>query len=309
MELPSILTPAGSLARHNQVKYDMTILVIGATGHVGQHVSRQLIAAGDTPRVLLRDVEKIRNLLPQGGYEFAKGDFFDSDALDAAMEGVEAAFMLTVDAYADDLTYAQNIVNSARKMGVKRIVLLSCPRADSSSDVPFTRWHGEAEDMVRASGLQYVFLRPDWFMDNFQYYVINGELAMPFGTGRNSFVAAEDIAAVAVVALKDAKFAGRTLSITGPEAFDHEQVVSVISEVTGKSCTYKDLTPDEFTERKLAEGWPEETIDQYIQITQYMRDGEIWGPTTDVQEVTGRSPKTLKNFFVDNKAHFTAACG
>ena len=71
------------------------ILVTGATGNVGSEIARQLIAKQIPFRIYVRDADKAASLIGTDGYESALGSFSDEAAFAAALEGVEAVYMVT----------------------------------------------------------------------------------------------------------------------------------------------------------------------------------------------------------------------
>ena len=287
----------------------MTVLITTATGKVGQSAASDLIASGDKPRLYVRDIAKAKDLFPGAGYDVAQGDLYDKDAMRQAMTGIDGVFMAGLDSLAADLSYAENIINSAVDAGVKHIVMLSAFMADASSASPFVKMMGAIEDMIKASGLNYTILGGEWFMENFFGYVSGGELAMPFGHGKNSFVSTQDIGAVVAEVLRNpAAHTNKSYIMTGPETLDHDDVVAVISKVVGKPCVYKALTEEEFRQKTAAIGWEQWMTDLYVDITAFMRDGMVAGTSEDVRTILGRAPMSLEQFVTQYKAEFSALC-
>ncbi len=69
------------------------ILVLGATGTIGGEVARQLIAAGERPRLLVRTPDRARAF--EGNAEIVRGDLTDANSLRAAMKGIEKVFLVS----------------------------------------------------------------------------------------------------------------------------------------------------------------------------------------------------------------------
>jgi uncharacterized protein YbjT (DUF2867 family) len=99
------------------------------------------------------------------GVEFAAADFDDPDSLRKALIGMERVFLLTK---STEKVEAQQLrfVELAGAAGVQHIVYLSQLHADSKSSVRFLRYHGIVEDAIRASGMQFTNLRPNFYMQN-----------------------------------------------------------------------------------------------------------------------------------------------
>jgi dihydroflavonol-4-reductase len=112
----------------------MQALVTGASGFVGAAVARALLAAGHQVRVLLRAQSSRRNLTGLA-VEPVIGDLADVAALDAALAGCEALFHVAADyrlwapdpqaLYRSNVDGTRNIVEAARRGGVKRVVYTS----------------------------------------------------------------------------------------------------------------------------------------------------------------------------------------
>jgi uncharacterized protein YbjT (DUF2867 family) len=140
------------------------ILVTGATGNVGQNLTKQLDAAGQKVRVLTRDLKKAEAIKSKN-VEITQGDLTKPETLDAAFKGVDTLFVL-VNANPDLVTQEKNAFEAAKRAGVKHIVKLSVPGADTSSPIKLARWHGESEKNLKATGIAFTLLQPSSFMQN-----------------------------------------------------------------------------------------------------------------------------------------------
>jgi dihydroflavonol-4-reductase len=112
----------------------MTTLVTGATGFVGNHVARQLAAAGENVRVLVRATSDLR-LLEDTVAERVEGDLRDAASIDRAMQGVRRVFHVAADyrlwtrhpeeLYESNVEGTRRLIQSALRAGVERIVYTS----------------------------------------------------------------------------------------------------------------------------------------------------------------------------------------
>jgi len=286
----------------------MTVLVTAATGNVGQQIFKQLVAAGEQARIFVRDEAKARAIVPQGDYQLVIGDYHDIAALNCAMNDVSAVYLAILDQFQDDLTYLENVISSARDAGVRRFVLMSAFKIEDLADMPFARRHQRSEELLRNCGIDCTVLRPDWFMQNFLRYVKNGQIDLPMGKGRNSFIDTADIAAVAIAALKDSKHAGHIYELTGPEALSHDDVAHTIAELTGRKCVYNDIDPELVKQGLLAQGYEEWYVNMYIDITAPMRAKYVHEPTNDIETILNRKPASLEEFVRANLDEFRIAC-
>src|SRR5205085_2811670 len=137
------------------------ILVTGATGTVGRELVPQLLERGQAVRAMSRTPEKADALFG-AGVEVVRGDFDDRASVQAAIDGVERVFLLTVQmgGHPPDAT----VCALATQAGVRQIVRLSVLEAGGDEVDPITGWHTAAENAIKASSLAWTFLRLGGFM-------------------------------------------------------------------------------------------------------------------------------------------------
>ena len=276
------------------------ILVTGATGNVGSEIARQLIARDVPFRIYVRDAEKAAAMIGSDGYETALGDFSDEAAFASALAGVEAVYMVTnqSDAFKTDL---QRMVQQVQQAGVQRFVMLSA-EGDPESEIFFVRRTGELEAVVRDTDLDWTFLRPDWFMQNFAGFVAAGAVMFPDGPGKTSFVDVRDVAEIAIKALTETGHMHRTYRITGPDAMTFAQAAARISAVLGREVPFMAITPDQMRDGLIAQGAEPWYAEMNAEMTFAVRMGMSFSPSNDVEFLLGRKPRTLETYVSDHKA-------
>ena len=258
----------------------MTILVIGATGRVGQHVVDQLLARNAEVRVLTRDPAKAS--FP-AAVEVAKGDLLDIDSLRAALTGVSTLFLLNA-VTGDEFTQAIITLNLAREAGIDRIVYLSVFGADEAVNVPHFAVKSGAERMLAAMDAGATILRPTYFIDNEamvkDVILQHGVYPMPIGGKGVAMVDARDIAEVAAIELirrerAPAKLPLETINLVGPETLTGTDVAAIWSEVLGRPIVYGGDDPSGF-ERNMATFMPRWTAyEMRLMAERYVSDGMI----------------------------------
>lgn len=118
-----------------------------------------------------------------------------------------------------------------------------------------------------------------------------------------SFVAVEDIAECAA-SLLESKAENRIYEINGPEAVTYDELAAKISRVSGRPVRYVDLSTDELKKSLVSTGMPEWQANALVELQEYFLTGGAGELTPDVQQLTGRTPKTLDTFLSDNAAAF-----
>jgi uncharacterized protein YbjT (DUF2867 family) len=220
---------------------EATILLSGATGTTGRQIVEQLSAKGVRARAMVRKREDVK--LPRTrNVEFVNGDFDDTSSLDAALAGVERAFLLSPSS-AEQVAREANFIRAAKRAGVRHVVKFSILGAAPNSPSRLIRRHGEAEKMLEDSGIAFTMLRPHYFMQNLLWYIDDIKSQGVFyaslpETYRHSHVDARDNAAVAVAALTESGHESKVYHITGSEALTYREVAEILSQAIGKKVRY-----------------------------------------------------------------------
>jgi uncharacterized protein YbjT (DUF2867 family) len=275
------------------------ILVAGATGNVGGALVRVLADAGEAVRGLTRDPGRTRRV---DGVEWVGGDLNDPDSMAPALRGTRALFLL---AGYDNLA---GLLATASSAGVERVVLLSAQSAGAADRTnPITKYHVESEETIRSSTLDWTFVRPSTFMTNTLQWVPQlreGDVVRaPFADVPVATIDPLDIAAVAAEALRHTGHAGRTYTVSGPEALRPADRVAVLGRVLGRDLRLAGLS-NEDAHRELRATMPPRYADAiYSFFAEGTLDESVVHPT--VEQVTGRPPRTFEQWASANADAFT----
>ena len=125
--------------------------------------------------------------LPNEHVEVVVGSFSDIESLDSAMDGVDAVFMISFE-HPDQLALQANVIEAAKRAGVKMAARLSAVGAGGNSGDPLVSNHGKGDRQFAQSGLGYVLIRPQWFNQNFLTYCSGGVISLPAGEAPLPFV-------------------------------------------------------------------------------------------------------------------------
>ena len=279
------------------------ILVIGATGTVGSEVVRQLVATGERPRALVRDPATARQRLGDQ-VEQVVGDLDRPETIAAALAGVDRVFLLTTQSSRQP-EWERAVIGAAARTGVGQLVKLSVFRANEQSPLQVARQHGQAERVLAQSGLAATILRPVFFMQNLLAMVHDGAIATAAGDGRVAMVDARDIAAVAVATLTGGGHAGKTYTLTGPEALSFYQVANILSRQTGRPLRHVRVPPDKVRVALQGRGVAAWYADDMAKLHSMLAVGYEEVVTDDIHRVTGRPPRTLAQFAGDHAGVLT----
>ncbi len=273
-----------------------TILVVGASGTVGTELTRILKEQGHILR------ETTSKAVSAANSHKVHINLATDEGIKAALSGVDKAFFLSPPGYADHYAMLSPLIQEAKRAGLKKVVLMTAMGANAVETSPFRR----AEIELEKSGLRYNIIRPNWFLQNFNSFWIQGileqnKILLPAGTAKVGFIDARDIAAVAAKLLISDEFSNKDFDITGPEAVDHKQVAAAISKVTGKSISYQEISPEALKSGLLAAGLPADYVDFLIMIFGFLKEGYSAAVNDNVKMITGQQPRNLETYAKDFK--------
>jgi len=285
------------------------ILVVGATGTVGREVVARLAERGQPVRALVRSPEKAAAIVGPG-VEPAIGDLAHPRTLDAALDGVTRALLLSpLDP--EQAALQGNFVDAARRAGAVHVVKLSGLGTALDSPVRSGRLHAQTERQVEESGLPFTHLRPLFFMQNLLAFApevaATGALAAPMRDGRIAMVDARDVAAVAVATLTEPGHAGRAYTLTGLDALSFADVAAALSVATGRPVTFRDQSPEARRSQLVAAGLPAWHLGLRMEFWAVLSEGAASAATDTVRSVTGMSPRTFARFAVEHADRFRRA--
>jgi uncharacterized protein YbjT (DUF2867 family) len=184
----------------------------------------------------------------------------------------------------------------------RKIVFQTAMGVDASDDIPLRR----VELLIEQSGAPYVFLRPNWFLDNFHTYwlrmIKQGAIVLPVGTSQTSFVDARDIATSAAAVLQSSRFDGRAFTLTGSEALTYTEAATQLSQALGRQIAFIDVDEPTFVTSVVETGVPEASAVYMANLLQMVKAGYMAQVRNDVQELTERTPITMAQYARDYAA-------
>ncbi|KAI9281378.1 hydroxylase [Umbelopsis sp. AD052] len=296
-------------ANTNNIK----ILVTGAAGNVGSIgpiIIETLLSQGYSVRAFVRKQDKRSDALQALGAEIFIGDLTNSIDVVKAVEGCNRIyFSMSVSEYY--LEASLIMAAAAREQGnIEVLVNISQMTVSQMSLTKMTnsrqqRLHYLSEQAFNWSGVPIVHLRPTVFMDGpfFTHWAADSilkssELRLPFGKGRSSPIAAQDVAAVASVILSNpSSHIGKIYDLTGPVAQDFNAIAGIYSEALDKDIKYVDVPFDEWIEQVLGTTrLPAHTANHLREMAHLHSQNRYDRQTDLVKKLTGREPTTLQMF-------------
>lgn len=277
------------------------ILIVGATGNVGDNLVAALIGKGADVRGLAH-TEEGAAAVRAAGAEAVVGELTDPDSLDAAFDGVAAAFILTR-GMENQVEMAGNAVEAAKRAGVGRIVRSSGFLPEPVLETILGRQHHEIEQLVKASGVPYTIIRPTFFMQNImgaaQAIASDGVLYWAFGDGRAGMIDIRDIVDVAAEVLTSDGHEGATYTLTGPASISMHDVAEAFTKVLGKKIQYIDVPVEAAVQGMVGMGMPQFMADSFGELFHNFADNGADRATDTVEKVTGHEARSIDDFAGD----------
>ena len=276
----------------------------------GGRVTAQLAERGAPVRAMAHSEEGARQV-ERSGVEAIVADLDDAESLERAVRGVETVFLVTP---MDSRVRSRegNVLAAAQRGGVSRIVKLY--GAVKHHHDRLGSQHDASVEAIKASGLHWALVSPTSVLETSLLSMIPwienvGAIVASAGHGRVAHVAADDVARAAAVVLAEREENGRDYVVTGPDLLSMEEVAGLMSEATGKSIPYTDLSDEDLT-NALVQGAgmsPEQAEIGVVCHFRAWRNGDAEALTDTYRELTGKAPTKVADWIAAHRDAFAQA--
>ncbi|AIQ31601.1 NmrA family protein [Paenibacillus sp. FSL P4-0081] len=268
----------------------MTILVTGATGQLGSKIMNQLLKSipASELAVSVRNPEKAEQLRAQG-VDVRYGDFAKPETLDDAFTGVDRLLIISSGG-PDDIQISQhtNAVEAAVRAKVAFIAYTSVTNAQESQ-LSLIPAHRVTEQIIKASGIPYSFLRNNWYLEN-EISSIKATMAgAPWitssGTGRGGWATREDYAIAIAAVLTGSGHENTVYELSGPP---QDELAASVGVAIGEKVIVQHVDDETYIEIMKGVGVPEYAIPVLVGIQQGNREGYMDFTSGDFEKLLGR---------------------
>ena len=277
------------------------ILVTGATGILGNSVIGTLLRhiPANHINIITRKEEK-RVEFQSKGFNAHLGNYNDIIALEKAMDGIETVLLISAGDQGDRMQEHRNVIDTAKKMGVKNIAYTSRALQNRTTLVNSLMLdHFETEDYIKKSGLNFIIFRNALYMDVVPLFVgkevFEKGIFQPAGNGKVSFALRQEQGEAMANVLINEAFDNQTYKFTGQEAYSFYDVAIALTELSGKEVKYTSVEVDAFDKIMKQKGMPIPVIKKIIDFNLNIKNGQEEEITQDLKNKLGRNPTSLKN--------------
>ena len=274
----------------------MTLVVTGATGHLGRLTVEALLRRGVPAEQITATGRRTETLadLAERGVTVRRADYTDPVSLGEAFAGADRLLLVSSSEVGQRLTQHANAIDAAVAAGIGLVAYTSILKADTST-LSLAEEHRATEGLLADSGVAYVVLRNGWYTENYTaqlpVYLEHGIVGAA-GEGRVSAATRGDFAEAAAAVLTEEGHAGGTYELGGP-AFTMTELARVVSEVSGRAVTYTDLPVEQYTQVLVGAGLPEPMAAVYADGDRGIAAGELYVDTADLEKLLGRPATPL----------------
>jgi NAD(P)H dehydrogenase (quinone) len=277
----------------------MSVVITGATGHLGRLVVEDLLAGGlPAERITAtgRDTAKLADLAARG-VATARADFDDPASLKAAFRGADTLLLVSGSEVGKRVDQHRHAVEAATEAGVGHIVYTSVLNAAETTLV-LAPEHKATEEIILASGLPFTLLRNGWYSENYEQQLHQaretGTVLTSAGAGRVASASRPDYAAAAAAVLRDlALHTGRVYELSGDTAWGFDEFAAAVGEVLGREVVVNNVSPEEHLAVLTGAGLDEGTAGFVVGLDTGTRAGELSSTTGDLSRLIGRPTTPL----------------
>ena len=284
----------------------MKILVTGANGNLGSKIVEYLLTKLSVEEIIVGvrndQSEKAQNYKEQG-LEVRLTDFENPDTLITAFTGVDRLFIIsTFGDYETIMRQHTNAVNAAKVTGVKQVIYPSVTRAEGN-DFFLAGMHRAREITIIESGIPYVILRNNWYIEN-ELGTIHGCMAgAPWvnsaGEGKIGWVYRPDLAEAAanVLVAEGHKHENKIYELSG-ENLTQQQFVDTLNELLDQKISLLTVDDATYEEMLKGSGVPEAYLPMLVMTQKGIRDGGLESLHSDLDFLLERKATPLKQALV-----------
>ena len=282
----------------------MSIVVTGATGHLGRLTVEALLARGVDPGEIVatgRDTDRLA-AFAERGVQTRRADFADPASLEQAFAGATAVVLVSTNEVGSRVTNHRNAIDAAKAAGVSQLVYTSAPYAETSP-MTLVEEHRETEHYLQASGVPFTVLRNGWYWENYTAQLpVAREQGGLIGSARDGLIsgaARVDYAEAAAAAVTTDGHLGAFYELGGEPAATLSDIAAAFGAALDQPIGYTDLPEGEYEKILRGAGVPDPMPAVLADVDVHVRDGWLFTDSGDLQRLIGRPSTPLADVVRD----------
>jgi len=285
------------------------VLITGATGNTGYEIVRYLYQNNTEYQIVagIRNIEKSKQIFKNFSLlSFVEFDFENSLSFDTAFRNIDCVFLLRPPHISDVNKYFKPLIEAIQRSSVTQIVFLSVQGVEKSSIIP----HNKIEKLVKQSGIDYIFVRPSYFMQNLTTTLYNDikeqrKIMLPAGKSKFNWIDVENIGeTIAILITNFEIYKNKGYDVTGSENESFFSIVETIYNTLNVKIEYDNANIFRYYHTKKKEGVPKGMILVMIMlhfVPRFQKEPII---SNFFKELTGKESTTIKEFLNREKEYF-----
>jgi NAD(P)H dehydrogenase (quinone) len=273
----------------------MRIALTAATGQLGQLVLDHLVDLGIDPTdvvAVVRDRSKAAGIADRG-FEVRVADYEDTDALTAALDGIERLLLIS----SNDMTgrrvaHHQNVYAAAAAAGVGHVIYTGVVGGDGKATFPLAAEHVESDRLLRESGLTWTALRNGWYVENYFGAIAPAvEHGVVLGATNHATISVatrDDLARAAAVVLTTDGHDNRAYELGADTPMTMADLAAWIADESGRPVDYRDVPEAAYRDALVETGMPTAFAEVLASADAGIARGELDTPRGDLSRLIGR---------------------
>lgn len=287
------------------------ILITGATGNIGFEVIHFLNLLDSKNEVIagVRNIEKAKKQFENfPNLKFRHFDFENPESFESALELVDIVFLLRPPHISNVEKYFKPLVMKIKEKHIHEIIFLSVQGAEKSNVIP----HNKIERLIQEYELEYIFLRPSYFMQNLTTTLKNDikskrKIILPSGKAKFNWIDIKNIGETCALLIENfSDYKNKAIELTGYENENFDKVVELINSQIEAKIIYESVNPIKFYQIKRKDGLQKGMIMVMLLLhflPRFQKEPRI---SKFYEDLTSKKPTRLIEFIKREKNHFYA---
>ena len=257
----------------------------------------------------VRNILKAKQLFSDfKNLDYRDFDFENPQTFDKSLDNIDCIFLLRPPHISDVDKYFKPLIQKISEKGILQIISLSVQGAEKSKIIP----HNKIERLIRDSGLNFIFLRPSYFMQNLTTTLLKDiqvkrQIILPAGKAKFNWIDINNIGDVISILLEDFDLhKNKEIELTGVENLDFYSVAEIMSSEINDNIEFVNVNPLKFFRIIKLDGLNSGLIIVMTMLHFLPRLQSDPTISNNYETLIGHKPTTLKEFVYRERFNWNA---